>query len=92
MKHPDNVDKKIKKNYNEKKQSISFEYSYEVKRKEQKDYSRFKSMNTDYSSSRKCQYEEKDKSCDPGCRFWMSCIHGRKENRREGDETNEQRT
>ena len=43
-----------------------------------KAYSRFKAFNTDYGSGRKCAYGDKQKSCDPGCRFWMSCIKGRR--------------
>ena len=42
-----------------------------------KAYSRFKAFNTDYGSGRKCAYGDKQKACDPGCRFWMSCIKGR---------------
>ena len=52
MRHPDNVDRKLKKNYIEKKQSIYFEYGSDVERMDPKAYSRFKSMNTEYSSRR----------------------------------------
>ena len=90
MRHPDNVDRKLKKNYIEKKQSISFEYGSNAERMDPKAYSRFKSMNTNYSSKRECQYGEKDKKCDPGCIFWMTCRHGWQEKEWKGDEKSAQ--
>lgn len=42
-----------------------------------KAYNKFKTPPTDYGSGRKCSYGEKNKTCDPGCIFWNTCIKGR---------------
>jgi len=40
-------------------------------------YKKFKRPATYYGSGRICDYGSKDKPCDPGCRFWNTCIKGR---------------
>ena len=42
-----------------------------------KAYERFKANLTDYGSKKKCNYGEKNKKCDAGCRFWDSCKYGK---------------
>lgn len=54
-------------------------------RRDPKAYERFKAMNTDYGSRKKCSYGDRKKPCNPGCRFWDSCIKGKHENERKGD-------
>lgn len=83
------IEKKADRISQELKQQAVFKYGSEIKYMDPKAYSRFKSMNTDYSSKRKCRYGEKNKKCDPCCIFWMTCRHGRQEKEWKGDEKNE---
>ena len=59
--------------------NIQSSHNYDDSKPEHRDpkaYERFKSKPTNYGSGKKCSYGDKQKSCDPGCRFWESCVNG----------------
>lgn len=85
MKYSTAMEKEIEKyNFETAKRIKSYEDS-NPKHRNQKAYERFKSKVTDYSSGKKCSYGDKQKSCDPGCRFWESCIKGKHESEWKGE-------
>lgn len=88
MKYNTPTEKAVRKCNIERTTDIRNDIDSKPEHMDPKAYSRFKAFNTDYGSGKKCAYGDKQKTCDPGCRFWMSCINGR--NGKE-DATSEQR-
>lgn len=63
----------------ERNKIIHESHMYDDSKPEHRDpkaYERFKRKPTDYGSGKKCSYGDKLKTCDPGCRFWESCVNG----------------
>lgn len=79
MKHRTTTEKRLEKINIEIKQDHRWYDDSKPERRDPKAYERFKTKPTDYGSGKKCSYGDKQKTCDPGCRFWESCIKGMNE-------------
>lgn len=79
MKYNTPLEKAVRKSNIERTTDIRNDIDSKPERRDPKAYKRFKSLYTDYSSKKRCDYGDKQKSCNSGCRFWNSCKHGKHE-------------
>ena len=87
MRHSSQVDKAIKRYDEERIRERHRSFDSKPELTNPKAYSRFKAFSTDYGSGRKCSYGNKQRACDPGCLFWLSCVNGRQSVKQKGDDT-----
>ena len=74
MRHSSATDKAVQKYIIDTASSIK---NYEDSKPEHRDpkaYARFKAKPTYYGSDKKCSYGDKQRLCNPDCKFWRSCI------------------
>ena len=85
MKYNSPIEKAVRKSNIARTMEIRNDIDSKPEYRDPKAYKWFKSLNTDYSGKRRCAYGDKTKSCNPGCRFWNSCKHGKHESEWKGD-------
>ena len=78
MKHRTNAEKRAERMRAELSDDLKNYQDSKPEHRDLKAYKKCKTPPTDYGSGRKCSYGEKNKTCDPGCIFWNTCIKGRR--------------
>lgn len=77
MKHRTNTEKRTERMRAELSEDLKNHQDSKPEYRDPKAYKKFKTPHTDYGGGRKCSYGDKNKTCDPGCIFWNTCIKGR---------------